>query len=129
MLCYPMYGRKPEPGSHSGLLCCEKWFKDPFSRLFVHTFTGIGYRHFYKWAWFYLDVLAYVVFIKVDVLGLDRQIAAIGHCITGVDDEIHDDLFNLSGISLNVSEFRVQKYATLDAFPDDPPEHLLDVRD
>jgi hypothetical protein len=45
-----------------------------------------------------------VGFIEVARLGLDNQLAAIGHGVAGVNREIHDHLFHLTRIRLHPAD-------------------------
>ena len=42
--------------------------------------------------------------IESDAGGGDANFAAVGHCVLGVDHQIHDDLFELSGIGARATD-------------------------
>jgi len=59
------------------------------------------------------------------VVGLDRELSAARHRITGIDDQIHDHLLDLSAISVDAIELIIQAHFKVDVCSDDSPEHVL----
>jgi hypothetical protein len=50
------------------------------------------------------SVLSGILVIQVHSGGFYGQFAAPRHCVTSIDDQIHDDLLNLSGIGFHASQ-------------------------
>ena len=61
------------------------------------------------------------------VCGGNHQLSAPGHGVPGVDDEIHQDLLDLTRIRANSPWIRGRLRDELDVLPDQAPEHLPDV--
>ena len=43
--------------------------------------------------------------VDLDRVGADRQRAAFGHGVAGIDGEVHDDLLDHAGVRLDQGEF------------------------
>src|SRR5262249_30563395 len=55
----------------------------------------------------------------------NSQLAAVGHCVPGIDREVQDYLFELIRIRLNQLEIGGQACAKLDVLADNRTEHLV----
>ena len=51
------------------------------------------------------------------IVRFDRQPPTLRHRIPGVDDQIHQNLFDLARIGLDATEVRPRKKGHLDVFP------------
>ena len=60
---------------------------------------------------------------------LDRQAAASGHGVAGIDGEIQENLLDLPGVRLHAAERRGLHDDDLDVLADQAPQHLLRVGD
>ena len=58
---------------------------------------------------------------------LDREPAAERHRIARVDDEVHDDLFDLPGIGMHPMQTVGQRGGKFNVLADDAPKHLLET--
>src|SRR5262249_22569858 len=65
-----------------------------------------------------------VLFMQVDLACFNREFAASRHGIAGVDYEVHDDLFDLIRVCLNLAASSFRKNREFDVFADQPAEHL-----
>src|SRR5262249_3150348 len=72
----------------SGFLGCEKWFKEFCLYFVTHPTTGVTNGEHDIRAGDKARLRASISFIQVDIGGLDGKLAAAGHGITGVDDEV-----------------------------------------
>ena len=63
-------------------------------------------------------------FRRVDVGGLDRQVAAVGHGIAGIDRQVHDDLLDLAGIGLDRADGPRRNHDQVDVFADQAGQHF-----
>ena len=64
----------------------------------THPRSGVRDRQHHVVARFQFRGTAHTVLVERDVRGFQREFAAAGHGIARVDGQVHDDLFNLSGI-------------------------------
>ena len=62
--------------------------------------------------------------IEIDVGGFDRQAPAARHRVARVEDQVHQDLLQLSGVGADGVEPGRQLRHQFDAFADQPAEHL-----
>ena len=69
-----------------------------------------------------------VLLVDLHVGGLDRELAALGHGVAGVDHEVHEHLLDLTRVGQGQAEVGRERLDELDVFAEDPPEHLLDTR-
>src|SRR5207253_8008157 len=69
-----------------------------------------------------------VRFVQFDIRSLDRQIASFRHRITGIDDQVQDDLFDLPRIRFDEAQSRLQDGLQMDVLADQGLEHGLKVR-
>ena len=69
-----------------------------------------------------------VRFVQFDIRSLDRQIASFRHRITGIDDQVQDDLFDLPRIRFDEAQSRLQDSLQMDVLADQGLEHGLKVR-
>ncbi len=67
--------------------------------------------------------------IEEDVLGLDDELAAIGHGVTRVDDEVDDYLFELSDFGHDSLEWGGGGGDQLDVFANESPQHSIQIED
>ena len=75
------------------------------------------------------EVEAGVGGVDLGVLGADRQRAALGHGVPRVDDEVDDDLLDLSRVGADAAERRVELGHEADVLADQPREHARGFRD
>ena len=72
-------------------------------------------------------MLLRVSFVQINVGGFNGQFAAEGHRISRVNHQIHDHLFYLPGISLDVSQLFLKRGSQLDVLCDHSSKHLFQV--
>ncbi len=58
---------------------------------------------------------------------LHGELAAFGHGIFGVDNEVHDDLLELPGVGAGVSRLSGEPRDQFDVFADQGPQQALHV--
>ena len=63
------------------------------------------------------------------VLGFERDGPTVGHRVASVDDEIDEDLVELSGIAKNATDVMVEFEDDLDVFADQLTNHRLEAID
>ena len=68
-------------------------------------------------------------FIERGLRGLDRELAAFRHRIAGIDDEVHDYLFQLSRIGFDFAVFGAEVESEFDIDPDQPTNHRAQIGD
>ncbi len=67
--------------------------------------------------------------VQIRVGRLDGEPASPRHSVPGVGDEVHEDLLDLARVGGHVSEPRIPGNHQGDILPDQPPQHLIHVRD
>ena len=55
----------------------------------------------------------------------DRQLAALGHGVARVQDQVDEHLLQQSAVRANVAETVGQRHDQIDVFADDPAQHSL----
>ena len=65
--------------------------------------------------------------IRRGIAGFDRQAPALGHRVARVDDEVHDDLLDLSGVDPVSGRVALLRDRHHDVLADDAPQHRLDL--
>ena len=73
------------------------------ARFYIRAHAGAGVRDGQRHvvARFQFRITAHSLLMQRDVGGFQREFAAFGHGIAGVDGQVHDDLFDLSGVRLH----------------------------
>src|SRR5438128_8728510 len=69
------------------------------------------------------------IFVDIDIRRLDRQLAAVGHRVSGVDDEVDEHLLDLARIGLDAAESTAEDGDHLDVLADQAAEHLVHLAD
>jgi hypothetical protein len=67
--------------------------------------------------------------VELDVRGLDRQRAAVGHRVAGVGGEVEDHALDLRAVGLDRREVGRERDADADVVADDPVQHRLHAGD
>ena len=70
---------------------------------------------------------ARVVFIERDIAGGDGELAAVGHGIAGIDDQIHQHLPDVAGVGLDASDLFSGNHRHFDVLVNEPPQHFVHV--
>ena len=91
----------------------------PVSEMAIITYRP-GYRR---------PMLRGVIVVDLDVGGFERQRAALGHRVAGVDRQIEQDLVDLAGIGEHRAERRRRADDERDVLADQPIQHLVRVGD
>ena len=68
--------------------------------------------------------MARFLFAQGYVASLDVELASGGHGVAGIDSQVHDDLFDLSGIGANWPKIFSGSEHKIDIFTDHAREHL-----
>jgi hypothetical protein len=68
-----------------------------------------------------------IVFVELDVLGLDRQLPAPGYRIPGVHGEVQEDLLDLRRVRLHPPQAPGGLRGEVDVLPDETAQHRLDL--
>ena len=67
--------------------------------------------------------------VNGDVAGLDGELAAAGHGVAGIDDEVHDDLLDLAGIGVDIAERGIVGGGEFDVLADEAAQHFIHAGD
>src|SRR5216117_4035924 len=112
-------GSKPQPGSFR--LCCKERFEDTGHCFTAHPGSGVTNREHHVTAGNEIVVPAALVNLTVD--GFNDQSASFQHRVTGVYNQVHYYLFDLSGVCPYSPERCVQPDYNLDVLTDQTAEH------
>ena len=66
---------------------------------------------------------------QVNVSGFDGQFAPLGHRVARIDHQVHDYLFQATGIGCHRIVGGGRNGHQFNVFPDEPPQHLFDLDD
>ena len=117
-----IHRREAKPGALADFLGREERLEDLVDDIGRNAGAGIG------------DVDPHIIrrrhalvgqlrgFIRRDVGGLHRQLAAVGHRVAGVDREIDDHLLELRDVDLDRPEIAAMHEVELDLLADQPPQ-------
>ena len=72
-------------------------------------------------------MLARVVFVQFHIRRLDGELAPFRHGVAGIDDEVHQDLLDLSGIGLQPPQLLIKDGDEIDILSDETSEHLSQI--
>ena len=70
-----------------------------------------------------------MIVVDGHVVGVDRQDAAGGHRVAGIDRQVDQDLFDLAGVGEHRPEVEAEGGGQFDVLADGSSQELLDVRD
>ena len=123
-----VHGRQAKPGAFAFFFGGEEGLEDAGLRFLVHAMPGIGNRDHGIAPGLDETVLA-EIFADGDISALQRKLAALGHGIFGIDDQVHDDLLELAGVGAGVTGLGGEPGHQLDVFADQRAEQPLHVAD
>ena len=118
--------RKPQAGAFAFFLGGEEWFENARLGFSVHACAGIGNRKQDVGAGLNQRMFA-ARGIRVCFAGLNQNSAAIGHRVFGIDDQVHDHLFQLAGIRARMSHVRSQLGGEVNVFADQRTQQSLHI--
>ena len=101
----------------------KKWLKNSTDRSRIHSITGIFHRQADVRTKLRFGIACPTGFVDFDACGCEGKLAAVGHGIASIQRQVHDDLFNIAGISENRREIGSQLHIKGDVFPDQSPQH------
>ena len=121
-------GGEAEAGAFAFFLGGEEGFEDAGLSFLVHAVAGIG--HGDDGVASGLDEATFAeALARRNVGGLDGQLAAFGHGVFGVDDQVHDDLLELTGIGTGVAGVGSKLGNEFDVLADQRPEKAFHIGD
>ncbi len=107
-----------------GSLRCKEGLKHSSGGLLIHAHARVGDRDADKSAGTSIGNGLAVLRVDFHVLSLDEQVAAGGHGISGIDDQVHEHLLDLPGIGLGGPHPLSQVCGDRDSFADQPASHV-----
>jgi hypothetical protein len=116
-------GRQPEARASSHLFRSEEGLEDAGLRRAVHAAAGVADRQHHVRAARCAEVTSREVFVELGVRGLDRELAARWHGVTGVDHKVHDDLLDVARVDHHAAEVRTGHEDEVDVFAKDSLQH------
>src|SRR5260370_6768253 len=119
--------RQSQSRSMAGPFGSEKRFKDARQYRCVHAHPRVGNDKQGVRPGRGSHVEPHKIIVQLDVLGFQRESSALGHRVARVDAEIHQHLFELSGICSYRRQSLRQRHFDLDVFSNDPLQHLQEV--
>jgi len=94
----PVCDRQTQPGPFAHLFCREKRIEDFVAGFLIHAGAGVGYRDECVVPLPREGVVLDVQLVKIAGAGCDGELSAVGHGVTGIGDEVDDDLLDCAGI-------------------------------
>jgi hypothetical protein len=125
----PVDGGQAEPGALARRLRGEEGLEDPGPDLLGHPDAGVAHREHHVGAGGDVGMEPRVVFVQLHVLGLDRELPALGHGVPSVHDEIEEDLLHLRRVGLDAAQAAGRRRDEVDVLADEASEHGLDLAD
>ena len=119
--------RQPEPGALARLLRGEERLEDPCEHLGRHAGAGVRHGQHHVVAGRHLGVPARVVLVQHLVGNLDRQPAAAGHGVAGVQGEVQQRALDLRRVGHGGPQARRVHDADLDVLAQRPLQQVRHV--
>src|SRR5690242_1121398 len=69
-----------------------------------------------------------MVFLEIEVAGLNSEFSALRHGVPRIEDEIDDDLLNLNRVNHDAAQRRIQRVVKLDVLVDQPGQKPFGFR-
>ena len=120
---------QPESGSFADRLGRKKGIKNLGQDVGRNSMSGIGDGQFHIRSLCRTSIDRHLRFSDKDQLCGYPQSTTSGHRIAGVDDQVHNDLFNLSGIGLDASIGAGRFDGQQNVFTDDATQQGCRIRD
>jgi len=111
LLDNPIHGSQTQASAPSYLLGSEKGLKNTRLRFEIHSATGIAHGEHNVLARYEGRMVRAAASSNINVGCLEVKLPTLRHRIMGIDRQIHDHLFDLSGIDLDMS--RSSAYAAV----------------
>src|ERR1035438_1289463 len=122
-------GGKSEAGAFAFFFGGEEGLEDAGLGFAVHALASVADRDHDVGAVFDESIFRAVRLVESDAGGADADFAAVGHGVFGVDNEIHDDLLELSGVGASATDGGSEAGSEFDIFADERTEEPLHVSD
>ena len=129
LLDHAEHGREPEPGALAGGLGRVERLEQVAADLLVHADARVADRQQDVRAGRALAVLGDLRRLELDVGGLDRQRAAVGHRVARVGGEVEDHALHLRAVGLDRREPVAELDRDADVVADDALQHPLHAGD
>src|SRR5208283_3768496 len=117
-------GGEAEAGAFSFFLGGKERLKDAGLGFLVHALAGIGNRDHGIASGLDKTVFAEVL-AHGNVGALQSELAAFGHGIFGIDDQVHDDLLKLADVGASVTGLGGEAGHQFDVFADQGAQQAL----
>src|SRR5690606_18046808 len=121
-------GRQPEAGAAAYFFGGEEWFEDAGLGRRIHTHPVVGDSEHDVATRSYFDVSGRVGFVPFDVGRFYGDAPAVRQGVAGVDDQVHQDLLELTWVGAGMPKIRGATQLDIDVLADDPTDHFLDSR-
>src|SRR6202046_2788242 len=122
-------GGKSEAGAFAFFLGGEERLEDASLSFAVHPLAGIGEGDHDIRTMFDERIFGVIGVVQNDAGGADADFTAVRHGILSIDHEIHDDLFELSGIGAGAADGGLELGGQFDILSDQGAEEPLHVFD
>ena len=122
-------GGKSEASAFAFFLGGEERLEDAGLSFAVHALAGVADGDHDVGAVLDESIFRAVGVVEGDAGGANADFAAVGHGVFGVDDEIHDDLFELSGVGAGAADRGSEAGGEFDIFADERAEETFHVGD
>ena len=120
---HPVNRGETHASTLAGIFGRKKWLKNSTNRSRIHSITGIFHRQADVRTKLRFGIAVPRRFVDFDSRGREGQLAAVGHGIARIQRKIHDDLFDIAGISENRRQIGSQLHIKGDVLADESPQH------
>ncbi len=107
----------------------KKRLEHPNSRGLVHANPRVGDREHHILSGLHPGMFSQRIGVEQDIGGANGQSASGGHGVAAIDHQVHDGLFELTGVRLDGGQLRVERCRQIDVFADQPTDHLFEIAD
>ena len=121
-------GRQPQPGATANFLGREERLEDMPPRFFVHADAGVAHGQHDIASRARAGMQPCRSFVPLHLGRADRDLAAVGHRIARVHNQVHHDLFHLVRVGENFGDPRIEAQLHLDVLPHQARQHRLQTR-
>ncbi len=122
-------GGEPEAGTFAFFLGGEERLEDAGLGFAVHTLAGVADGNHDVGSVLDESIFRTVGLVEGDAGGANADFAAVGHGVFSIDDEIHDDLLELTGIGASATDGGSETGGEFDIFADERAQEALHIGD
>src|SRR6266404_1334343 len=121
-------GRQSQSCSLAGFFGGKKRLKNMLLGFFIHSDARVGNGQYNVGAWQEERHTARLTFSQSHAGSFDQEHSAFGHRISGIDNQVHDDLFDLALVRLDAADCGIEVRSQIDMRAYQPLQHFSHIR-